>query len=463
MMNSRVTERLAKLAANIRFEEIPERVVSRTKDCILDSIGTALAGSTIKPSQILWNVLSTNAPKAQESVVFSRGLRTSCMDAAFLNSTSAHSVEMDDFHRKGLVHPAVTIIPAALAVAEKHNSIGKELIAAVAMGYEAVCRIGIATGVKQYARGFHPTATSGVFGATIAAGRLWNLDDQALANALGIAGGFASGIKEWRVEGTMTKPLQVGRASQNGVLAVALASEGYTGPKTVLEGKFGFCQAYGTVSKIDEAFEGLGKSFEIEKISFKPFASCRFTHPAIEGVLRLKAEKGIETNRIKEIVVKLPREMYLGVMSPEERKYAPKTMSDAQFSLPYCIAAALVKGNVLLSEFSPECISDPYVLEIAHRVRAEVSPECEEVFPERTRQIVNITMEDAKNYTYQIDYPKGDPENPMSKGDLHEKFEKLAGPILGESSAHEVIQIIGKLEKYDGLSRLYTLLCNRGS
>ena len=460
-MSAKVTEKLSKVTADILFEEIPEKTVNLVKDCILDSIGTMLAGTTVSSPQILWNVLSDYVAKTQESAIYNRGLKTSCMDAAFLNSTCAHSVEMDDFHRKGLVHPAVTIIPAALAVAEKQQSIGKELIIAVTMGYEAVCRLGMTTGVKQYARGFHPTATCGVFGAAIAAGRLWKLNDKVLANALGIAGGFASGIKEWRVEGAMTKPLQVGRAAQSGVLAVALASGGYTGPKTVLEGKYGFCQAYGTVSKIDETFEGLGKSFEIENISFKPYASCRFTHPAIEGVLRLKAEKGIEKHRIKDILIKLPKEMYLGVMSPEDRKYEPKTMSDAQFSLPYCIAAAIVKGNVLLSEFYPECLRDPDVLKIARRVRAEVCPECEDVFPERTRQIVNITMDDSKAYTYKIDYPKGDPENPMSKEDLHGKFKKLVTPILGKTATKDVIEIIGNLEITDDLNPLYRILCKR--
>ncbi|MFH1933060.1 MAG: MmgE/PrpD family protein [Pseudomonadota bacterium] len=461
MMNSRVTERLAKLAANIRFEEIPETVVSKAKDCILDSIGTAVAGSASPASVMVWDVLSSAGDHTDESTVLGRSMKTSCIDAAFVNGTSAHSIEMDDFHRKGVVHPAVTVIPAALAAAEKQKSKGSELIVAAVMGYEAVCRIGIATGVSQYERGFHPTSTCGVFGAAVASGRLWGLDALSLANALGIAGSFAGGLREWRAEGALTKPLQVGRAAQNGVLGAILASVGYTGPTTVLEGNFGFCGAYGKRDSLEEAFDGLGDSFEIENISFKPFASCRFTHPAIEGVLRLKAEKEIEPSEIEEVLVKLSREMYRGVMWPEERKYKPETVSDAQFSLPYCIAAALIRGGVLLSEFSSDCIHDPELLELGQRIRAEVCPQCEAVFPDQTRQVVEVTMKDGQKYTYQADYAKGDPENPMTKEELHEKFIRLASPVLGESSAYNVLQIIDNLEAHEDLHRFYELLCSR--
>jgi 2-methylcitrate dehydratase PrpD len=457
------TRELAEFIKSLDFTKLSSSVIQSTKYCILDSIGTTVAGSVTPASRIVRDVVAGESGKEGESAVIGSGMKVSCVDAALLNSTSAHSIEMDDFHNKGGVHPGVAVIPAALSVAEKQRSSGSELIAAVIVGYEAMCRIGIVTCVGQLERGFHPTATCGVFGSAAAAGRLWNLDVPVLANALGIAGSFAGGLREWKATGALTKPLQVGRASQNGVFATILALEGYTGPTTVIEGEMGFCHAYayGREGSLEEAFEGLGKTFEIEHISFKPYASCRHTHPAIDGVLQLKRENSFKMSEIEDILVKISKEMYRGVMWPEERKYKPETLTDAQFSLPFCIAAALSRGNVLLTEFNQESISDPKLLELARRVRAEVSPECEEVYPQLLRQIVEITLSDGRQYVRQVDYCKGEPENPMTKEEFEEKFIRLTSPVIGTSRANRVVEIIHKLEVQEELDELYVLLSGR--
>ncbi|MFH1934115.1 MAG: MmgE/PrpD family protein [Pseudomonadota bacterium] len=459
------TTELAQFIKTIQFDELSSKVIQIIKHCILDSIGTAVAGSTTPASRMVRQVVAGRSSIQGESTIIGGGRKISCVDAALLNSTSAHSIEMDDFHNKGGVHPAVAVIPAALSVAEKHQSSGSELLAAVLVGYEAMCRVGIATCVGQLERGFHPTATCGVFGAAAAAGRLWNLDISALANAFGIAGSFAGGLREWKAAGALTKPLQVGRASQNGVLATILASVGYTGPTTVIEGEMGFCRAYayGSEGSLAEAFAELGQVFEIEHISFKPFASCRHTHPAIDGVLQLKVQQNFEIGEIEDILVKITKEMYRGVMWPEARKYKPETVTDAQFSLPYCVSAALSRGNVLLTEFTQESISDPKLLELAGRVRAVVSPECEEVYPQLLRQIVEITLSNGKQYVRHVDYCKGEPENPMTKEEFEEKFIKLAAPVIGASQADRVVEIIDTLETQKKLDELYTLLAGDAS
>lgn len=459
------TRELAAFIKALEFSEIPSDVIRSTKNCILDSIGTAVAGSVTPASRMARDVVAGGAGKEGESTLIGGGMKVSCVDAAMLNGTSAHSIEMDDFHNKGGVHPAVAVIPAALSVAEKKRSTGSELLVAVIVGYEAMCRVGIATCVGQLERGFHPTATCGVFGSASAAGRLWGLDGNELANALGIAGSFAGGLREWKAAGALTKPLQVGRASQNGVFATILASVGYTGPTTVIEGEMGFCSAYsyGNKGNLEEAFDGLGKTFVMERISFKPYASCRHTHPAIDGVIQLKAEHGFEVSEIEDILVKIAKEMYRGVMWPEERKYKPQTVTDAQFSLPYCTAAALSRGNVLLEEFTQGSISDPKLLELASRVRAEVSPECEQVYPQLLRQIVEITLRDGGRYVKQVDYCKGEPENPMTKQEFEEKFLSLASPVIGSSQAARVVEIIDNLEAQEELDGLFELLSGHHS
>lgn len=454
------TKRLASLATDTEFREIPPEAISCAKNCILDCIGVAAVGSATPASTMVWETISSiSGSRGVNAVVVGREGKVTPIDAALVNSTSAHSVELDDFHRKGSVHPAVSVIPAALAIAQQQSSTGAEFLSAVVVGYEVMIRVGMATCVAQFERGFHPTSTCGVFGSAAAAGRLLGLNRLGLAHAFGIAGSFSGGLREWKRDGTLTKPLQVGRATQNGALAAILASIGYTGPATVIEGELGFCRAYANgAGLLTQALDGLGDVFEIENIAFKPYASGRASHPAIDAVLWLKANEGLRPSEIQGVVVKLAKEMHRAVMWPEDRKYRPETVSDAQFSLPYCVAAALLRGSVLLSEFTPESIRDPDILELAQRVRGEVAPECEEVYPEQILQIVDVTLKGGRRLVRRVDYPKGDPENPMTREELQEKFSRLASPVLGASRAAKVVEIVERIEMYEDLSELYALL-----
>ncbi len=458
--NVNATTRLADFAAKTHFDQIPTAAADRAKDCILDYLGVTVAGSSTPASNIVYKSVSPSSEfDGSKTVVIGHGGGAAPLDAALVNSTSAHAVELDDFHRKGSVHPGVSVIPAALAMAQQYKSTGEEIISAVVVGYEVVIRIGMATCIAQFERGFHPTSTCGVFGSAAAAGRLLGLDGFDLANAFGIAGSFAGGIREWKRNGSITKPLQVGRATQNGGFAAVLVVDGYSGPTTVLEGEMGFCHAFANgPDLLTKALEDLLQVFEIENIAFKPYASGRACHPAIDAVLWIKTKENLRLSDIQEVKVKLAKEMYRAVMWPEDRKYEPETVSDAQFSLPFCVAAALTKGSVLLSEFSPESLRDPLILELAKKVNAEVSPECEEVYPEKILQIVEITMKNAKRYDCRVDYSKGDPENPMSRRELREKFVRLAAPTLGSTQTDRIAKIVEKMEDYEDMSELYSFL-----
>ena len=288
-----------------------------------------------------------------EASVIASKLKVPALNAALANGCMGHMAEIDDYHRFSTLHPAAPIIPAALASAEAEQADGKRLLEAVVAGYEVAIRIGEAVNPSHY-KFWHTTGTCGTFGAAMAAGKIFQLNAKQMLDALGNAGTQASGLWEFASDAAMSKHLHPAKAAFNGLLAALLAREGFTGATRILEGERGFCRAASESFDLKRLTAGLGRRFKICEVSFKPYASCRHTHPAIEAALTLKAKYGLTARDVVKVRVGTFSTALKIAGNPK-----PKTPFAAKFSIQYCVAAALVYGRVWLEEFSEQALRNP--------------------------------------------------------------------------------------------------------
>ncbi len=443
-----VTKRLADFAADLKFEALPRGVVEQAKLCLLDWLGAALAGSLELPSRILASIVRDMGGR-EESTVIGTDIRATSINASLANGVAGHAVELDDINEESIVHPAAPVMPAALAIAERDGLSGRDLLVAIVVGYEVENRIGRAMNPSHY-RYWHATGTCGTFGAAAAAGRLLGLDGEGMARAFGIAGTQAAGLIE--AFGTMSKPLNPGKAAMNGVIAALLAQRGFTAPTSILEAERGYFRAASREADPSKIVEGLGKGYQIMETIFKRHASCGHTHAPLDAVLEMAERYGVKAENVEEVRVgtyPIAAELVGG-------NYAPKTPSEAKFSLPYCIAVALIHGRAGLEEFSSERLSDPKIRELSSKVKVHVDPEFADVRLGSAK--VELILRGGRTYSSRIDVPKGYPKNPMTRADLEKKFKSLASLALNGERVEDVIRAVGSLEKMDSVRELGELL-----
>ncbi|MEM1537705.1 MAG: MmgE/PrpD family protein [Candidatus Nezhaarchaeales archaeon] len=443
-----VTEDLADFIVSVGYEDLPNEVVERAKLCILDWLGAALAGSLEPPANIVTSIIK-EAGGREESTIIGMGVKTFCVNAALANGVLGHTVELDDVHEEAIIHPAAPVLPAALAVAERVNASGRDLIVSVVLGYDVEIRIGKAVNPSHY-RFWHPTGTCGTFGATAAAGKILGLNGEEMVHALGIAGTQAAGLIE--VFGTMSKPLNPGRAAENGVWAALLAQKGFTSTRRILEAERGYCRATSKDFDPGKITEKLGEKFEIVNNVFKVHASCGHTHGAIDAALLLSKEYNVKPEDIERVVVKT----YPIAVDVVGRNYEPKTASEAKFSLPYCLAVTLVYGRVGLTEFSKEKLNDPKVRELSRKVTVTTDPEYVNVRL-GSAKVVLYTI-DGGRFECRVDTPKGYPENPVTEADLERKFIELASLVLPGERVRRIIEAVKGLEGLERITALTDLL-----
>jgi 2-methylcitrate dehydratase PrpD len=464
---STIAEKLADFVATITFDTIPREVTERAKSYVLDYLGVALYGSTITSSKIMTDVMF-DLDNKKESTVIGYSNKMSCANAALVNATASQAIEMDTSHITSVVLCGGVAIPAPLALAERQNANGKDFLTSVVVGYELANRVGDAFLGTQYYEGFHPTGVCGVFGAAGAAAKILGLDKESLTRALGIAGDQAAGLEEWKADGSWIKRWHAGKASHNGVLAALLAQKGYTGPATIFEGENGFLKAFSFERKWDatKITEGLGKEYRGHNTGFKPYASCRFTHQLIEATLNLVSKQKIEPENIKEITVTVCETLHRTLCRPEERRRKPVTAVDAQFSIPYVVASAIVRHRVLPTEFTEESIRDVKVLEVASKVKGISDSEYEKAYPEKLCTNLVIKMKDGKEYTAYADTPKGEPSNPRYEGkpelfsqDIEDKFRGLLSLLpTYKDRTDKIVEEVKNLDKVDNILKLTKLL-----
>jgi len=443
-----ITKYLASFVVDTSFNDLPEEVTEHAKVCILDWLGAALAGSPEPPAKIVTSIIRKIGGK-KESTIVGTDIKTSCANAALANGVIGHTVELDDIHEESIIHPAAPVLPAALAVAERDGASGKDLITSIVLGYEVEIRIGMVLNPSHY-QYWHPTGTCGTFGAAAAAGKVLGLNREKMAHALGVAGTQASGLIE--VFGTMSKPLNAGKAALSGVLAALLAQKNFTSSDAILEAKKGYCRATSKESNLNKITENLGKRFEIMNNIFKRHASCGHTHGAIDALLDLAKKYDIKPEDVEEILVGT-YPIAVGIVG---KNIEPKTGSEGKFSLPYCLATALICGRVGLAEFSKERLTDPKILELSKRVRVKTDKE----FMDARLGCAKLTIRtvDSREFSCRVDVPKGYPKNPLTKAELEDKFRSLASLVLSKGQVEEVITTVKNLNKLDDMRSLTALL-----
>jgi 2-methylcitrate dehydratase PrpD len=440
-----VTEEFAAWAAGVEAAALPQPVVARAKALVLDLLGNIVrARHDAESTPALLAAVRALGLCGGTAAVFGDAARYTPAGAALMNGALAHSLDFDDTHAAGSLHPGAPVIPAALAAAEMAGASGADLIAGIVAGYEATCRLALALPAgDHYDRGFHPTATCGALGGAVAAARVFGLDAKGVEDALGIALSEAAGSLQFLVNGAWTKRFQVGWSAMAGLAAATLAREGFRGAAEAIEGRHGFLRAYAPSPKPERVLEGLGEAFELMATAVKPYPSCRYGHAAIDAALALRAEHGLRAEEITAVTVHLPAKGMLLIGAPPERKAEPANVVDGQFSGPFVVAAALATGAMGWESYA--LLADPAVRALARRVRCVQDPEIEAEFP--ANMSGRTTVETARGtFSAKVVVPKGEPGNFLTEAELAGKFHGLADAILSPPRAAALADAVLSLE-----------------
>lgn len=413
-------EVLAKIVHHLtktQFDDLPEAVIDHTKKFILDSFGVAIAGASAPGCKEIMELLRSWGGKPEATLLGYRE-KVPSPSAALGNSVMMHALDFDDTLDESALHAHVTVLPAALAVAESIGGIsGKDLINAVTLGVDLVCRLGLAT---RRPLSWVRTATCGSFGAAAASGKILRLSQEEMWNALGIVYSQTSGNAQCLIDGGLVKRMQPGFSAKAGVLSAFLAQRGITGAKDVLEGPYGFFNLYERGDYDQERlYDELGNRFDGMKLSIKPYPSCRMTHASIDAAIAVRENDKLNPFEIEEVVVRVSRMVFDMVGGPFVIRENPQV--DAQFSIPYNVAVGIIKGDVFLKDFDESSIRDPRVLELSKKIRVEADP----TLPERDMGTADIQVK-TRNAIFRekVDQVKGNPLNPMDMNDCVKKFMK---------------------------------------
>jgi 2-methylcitrate dehydratase PrpD len=392
--------------------------------------------------------------------------RYPAVSAALMNGTLAHSLDFDDTHLPSVLHPSAAVVPAALAAAEVSGATGRDLLCAVAAGDELVVRVGMAGYDPElgnsvfFEKGLHATAIAGTLGAALASAMVYGLGEEEIGHAVAISASMGAGIIEANRTGGTVKRIHCGWAAHAGVTAAELAAGGLTGPPTAFEGRFGFLQAYlDDKANVDALTQGLGESWELNRVFFKPYPANHFTHAGIDAAIRLR-EEGLEVGEIESIELGVASPVLRTIAQPEEEKARPETGYAAQFSGPFTVATALVGGGglgVSLDDFTDEVVGNRMKLDLASRVRCSADEECDRIFPNQFPAVLRVHLENGETREARVSHNRGGPENPLSDEELETKFQTNATRVLSREGAEGLWAVLQDLERLDRVGEITRL------
>jgi 2-methylcitrate dehydratase PrpD len=423
------TSELAAFAASLRFKDIPEAARLHAKLCVVDHLGCALFGSTLPWCRILQAQIAGEGATGR-STVYGTPLMTSPSLAALANGTAGHGFELDDLHHSGAIHPGSLTVPAAIALSEAvEERSGRDLLTAIVAGYEVGARIGMAMGAGHFARGFHPQGTVGVFASAATSGSILRLDKSRMAQSFGIAGSQASGLMAAQ-EGGMVKRLHSGNACRSGVNAAELASRGFTGIEGVLEADFGgfLSSMGGDRASLWKMTAGLGETWEVERVSFKAYASCAAAQTSIDCAGNLRDSHGLAPEQIDRVIAHVSTHAYVHC----GWKYRPNEVTSAQMSIAFGVAAMLVDGEVSVNQFTDDKIRDPSLVAMAERVYVLPDRDLDALGHDlRHTAWMEIITIDGRRLMERVQHRTGSLERPLSLEALKVKFHGLAQAVPG--------------------------------
>jgi 2-methylcitrate dehydratase PrpD len=438
-----ILDGIAERIAAITYADLPPQAVDWAKTAVLDTVGVTLAGAGEECAQLVGRVLGAGG--GGECLIFGGDRRTTPLDAALVNGTAAHALDFDDVSNSLGGHPSAPILPALFALGERLDCAGRDFIAAYVAGFETETRIGRGVHHHHYEKGWHPTATLGVFGATAACAHLMRLDCDRTAQALAIAASLASGIKA--NFGTMTKPLHVGHTARNGLFAAMLAHEGFTANAAALEHKQGFLQVFNDEGNFDAAaiLKDWGEPYDIVRpgLAVKQHPCCGSTHPAIDALLLLRGEYDIAPAKVERIDSWTHPRRLAHTDRPD-----PQSGLDAKFSVQYCLARALLGGRIVLEDFEGDAFRDDATRALMRRIHAAPHPEGGEALGAEVR----ITFDDGKTIARRVSTALGrGPDNPLPRDALYAKFANCAARALPSAQVQRVQRLLLQLDEAPSL------------
>jgi 2-methylcitrate dehydratase PrpD len=448
---SGLTAELAERVLAVRDETLASSTVEHAKQAVLDCIGSAVRASCESPTSAAVHRALGSLGASGACTAVGYGARFAPQYAALLNGCNFHVLDFDDTHERASLHPGSPVIGAVLAEAERTRASGARTIAAIVAGYDIAVRVGLALNpAAHYARGFHPTATAGRFGATAAAALVHGDDTEALVSAFGIALSQAAGSLQFSVDGAQTKPVQVGFAAHDAVLARALAASGVRGPGAALEGRSGLLHAYSDGADPALLLERWDGVHEIERTAFKPYPCCRYMHAAIDQLAAIVHEHRLDPRSVERVRVSLPAAGMRLCAYPEARKRAPASVVDAQFSMYYTAAATLAWGGVRWDDFARR--GAPEIAALIERVVVDEDPAVEALVPSMAA-LVEVDAGGVRERRLARS-PRGEPESPLGWDELVAKFEDLAGPAYGAERCRRIVDVVRRLDALADVSAL---------
>jgi len=451
-----IHEVLADYVVKTGFEDLPERVVEQAKICTLDLLGCALGGYKTDVGRMVVDQMKSFGGK-RESTIIGDGAKVPCTQAAFANAVIADILDFEDTY---VGHPAATIIPGALAVGERVGASGRDFITSIVLGYEVSIRIGVA--VQPSAERFEkiwPMVTWHTYGASIPAAKLLRLDREGVVRTIEITGTTAPvPCGKWYTE--MPRSYVKGGwgwGAESGVLAALLAEKGFHGMPRILESERGFWLMCGS-DKCDFDFitARLGERYEIMNLAFKPHSSCRWTHATLDAVKLIIGEHNVKADEVEEVKVRTTS--HVARAFPD---YAPESLVDAEFSIPYTVAVMLLRKKPGPDWFAKKTLTSKKVLNLASKVKLEADPEADDAYFKQGWKLlskVTVKTKDGKLYEKTVDCPKGEPQNPMTAEELKDKFVDIASGVAGKKRAEKLLETIYKLDRLKNISALTRLL-----
>ncbi|KAF2727234.1 2-methylcitrate dehydratase [Polyplosphaeria fusca] len=446
--NEPITDNFVDFVVNTKYESLPPKAILKLKDLIIDHIGVA-AGAALgsDSSEGIFKAIQAFSGGMQGNcTVFTKGHGFAPQYAALLNGAFAHSYDFDDTYAAGTVHPGASVIPATLASAEVLGSSGQDALLAIAIGYEVVCRLSRALGAGSYIRGFHNTATTGLFGSVAAISSLRRLPRKVVQDAFGLAGSKAAGSMQFLDNGSWNKRLHPGFAAHDAMLCIALAEQGISGASRIIEGKVGLLHAFSTNASSEGLVTDLGVDWVFPQTALKPYSACRYTHTGIELVAQVaeEARKKLGKDTLpKKMDVRLGPAAFGIVGLTQPNKVHPENLVDAQFSHYYQLAVTWLFGaGIGFSAYDADKFADQRVRAICDRVNCINDPEC----PVWGTSI-DFELEDGTRIHKQMEHPLGEEEHPFSPEQVRGKFKGLVEKVYDGSQIEDVIRAVEVIDR----------------
>lgn len=443
-----ISDALARFVGSFETDRIPEAVMARARHFILDAVGIALASTQYDFAHRALTAIAGLAGRGDVPVI-GMAARLPLRDAALMNGILVHGLDFDDTHSGGVIHATASLLPTVLAVGVRQRASGRAMLGAYVLGVEVAARLGAVAQGGFHQVGFHPTGLVGAFACALAAGRLMGLTESQLAMAQGIALSAASGSLEFLEDGAWTKRIHPGWAANAGITAAALAQQGFVGATRAYEGRFGLYASH-LQEKFDPAnlalaTAALGDDWELLQVAVKPFPACHFTHACADAAIALVREQGVDPAEIERVQALVPAEVVKTVCEPVANKRRPANSYDAQFSIPFIVAAGLTRGRFTLAELADDALADPAILALADRVEYAIDPAAS--FPRHYSGEVVVTTRGGRSLRHREQINRGNGDRPLTEAAIIEKFRGNAARATASERVRQIESVVLALDQ----------------